>query len=182
MLSPDVGALAKKRFKTATPIQEMVIPNVLKGRNVLMMSETGSGKTEAVMLPIFDKLISNKKKPPKPISVIYICPLRSLNRDLLRRILWWSKELGFEVSVRHGDTSKYERYMQSQNPSDMLIVTPETLQAILTGKLMRAHLSNVKWVVIDELHELCCNKRGVQLSIGLERLKELIRSADNPIL
>jgi len=176
---PEVRGLIKKRFESPTPIQESVIPKVLEGRNILMMSETGSGKTEAVMLPIFNRLVKNPKKTPKPISIIYICPLRSLNRDLLKRILWWSKELGFDVSVRHGDTSQYERYMQSQNPSDMLIVTPETLQAILTGKLMRAHLANVRWIVIDELHELCSNKRGVQLSVGLERLKELIASEGN---
>lgn len=176
---PDVRTAVKKRFDSATPIQQIVIPKILDGRNILMMSETGSGKTEAVLLPIFNQLLSNTKHALRPISIIYICPLRSLNRDLLKRILWWGKELGFDVSVRHGDTTQYERYMQAQNPSDMLIITPETLQAIITGKLMREHLSNVKWIVIDELHELCVNKRGVQLSVGLERLKELITSSGN---
>jgi len=178
--APDVRAAVTKRFEKPTPIQEMVMPKILEGRNVLMMSETGSGKTEAVLLPVFNQMLGDRRITPKPISIIYICPLRSLNRDMLKRILWWSKELGFDVSVRHGDTSQYERYMQSQNPSHMMIVTPETLQAILTGRLMREHLSNVRWVVIDELHELCSNKRGVQLSVGLERLKELISSAGNP--
>ncbi len=178
LFTPEVRAAVRKRFESPTPIQDIVIPKILKGRNVLMMSETGSGKTEAVMLPLFNGLV--KRQAPKPISILYICPLRSLNRDLLKRILWWSKELGFDVSVRHGDTSQYERHMQSQNPADVFIVTPETLQAILTGKLMRKHLANVRWIVIDELHELCSNKRGVQLSVGLERLKEIIASSGNP--
>jgi ATP-dependent Lhr-like helicase len=174
LLHSEVRNLAKSRFKSPTPIQELVIPKIIKGKNVLVLSETGSGKTESCLLPIFDHLIS---KSLSPISTLYITPLKSLNRDLLKRILWWSGKLGFDVSVRHGDTTQYERGMQAQNPPDLLISTPETLQAVLTGKLMREHLKNIRYIVIDEIHELVNNKRGVQLSVGLERLKELIISS-----
>ncbi len=181
MLESKVRNLAKERFSRPTGIQQLVIPEILRGENVLVISETGSGKTESVLLPIFSMLQEkgSREEGVKPISVFYITPLRSLNRDLLKRILWWSNHLAFDVSVRHGDTSQYERSMQAQNPSDMFISTPETLQAILTGKLMKEHLKNIKWVVIDEVHELIDNKRGVQLSVGLERLKELIRSGNS---
>ena len=174
LLHEEVRDLAKGRFKTPTPIQRMVIPEVMAGKNVLILSETGSGKTESALLPIFDRM---QRESMAPISTLYMTPLRSLNRDLLGRITWWSKELGFDVSVRHGDTPQYERSMHAQNPPDMMISTPETLQALLTGKLMRAHLANVKFIVIDEVHELVTGKRGVQLSVGLERLKNLIRGA-----
>ncbi len=173
-LEPELKKLVAERFRRPTPIQELVIPEVLAGHNILSLSETGSGKTEACMLPIFDLWLRDK---PKPMSILYITPLRSLNRDLMDRIMWWANHLEMDVSVRHGDTSQYERKMQAENPPDMLISTPETLQAILTGKLMREHLKNVRYVVLDEVHELVSNKRGLQLSVGLERLKHLIASS-----
>jgi len=172
-LEPQVKKAVKKRFQKPTEIQELVIPGILKGKNTLVISETGSGKTESVLFPVFDLFV---KAEHKPISILYITPLRSLNRDLMKRIQWWADELEFEATVRHGDTTQYERSMQSANPSDMFIITPETLQAMLTGKVMREHLRNVKWIIIDEIHELVDNKRGTQLSIGLERLKELIKT------
>lgn len=173
LLHKEVRRLAGERFKEPTPIQKMVIPKVLEYHDVLILSETGSGKTEAALLPIFDRM---QRQNMKPISTLYMTPLRSLNRDLLQRILWWSKKLGFDVSVRHGDTSQYERTMQAQNPPDMIISTPETLQAMMTGKIMRGHLANIKYIVIDEVHELVSSKRGVQLAAGLERLKSLIKA------
>ncbi|MBU0898314.1 MAG: DEAD/DEAH box helicase [Nanoarchaeota archaeon] len=174
LLDKRLQKAVKKRFKSPTPIQAEVIPAILKGENVLTISETGSGKTEAVLLPVFDYVVRNR---PQHISVLYITPLKALNRDLLDRIIWWANELEFEVSVRHGDTTPYERKMQSENPPDMMISTPETLQAILTGKNLREHLKNVKFIVVDEVHEIVTNKRGVQLTVALERLKELIVSS-----
>ena len=172
-LSPKLQSILKKRgFDKATLPQELGIPEILSGRNVLVIAETGSGKTESVALPIFDLWIKNKEKL-KPISILYITPLKSLNRDLFKRFLWWGKELDMDISVRHGDTTQYERKKQVDFPDDMLIVTPETLQAILPAKRMKEHLRNIKWVIVDEVHELVSSKRGIQLSIGLERLREL---------
>jgi ATP-dependent Lhr-like helicase len=175
-LHPDLRKLVAKRFDEPTPIQAAVIPEILSGRNVLSLSETGSGKTEAALLPIFSLWLSES---PAPISILYITPLRSLNRDLMERITWWSSHLDLDASVRHGDTTQYERKLQAENPPDMMISTPETLQAMLTGKLMRNHLRNVRYIVLDEVHELVPNKRGLQLSVGLERLKEIVSSAGN---
>jgi ATP-dependent Lhr-like helicase len=177
LLEPELKKLVGRRFSEPTPIQAAVIPLALGGKNLLTISETGSGKTEACLLPIFNMWLREK---PGPISILYITPMKSLNRDLLKRILWWSRQLDFDVSVRHGDTSQYERKMQSENPPDMMISTPETLQAILTGKIMREHLRNVRYVVIDEVHELVPGKRGLQLTVGLERLKYLIRESGGP--
>ncbi|UCD02791.1 MAG: DEAD/DEAH box helicase [Candidatus Aenigmatarchaeota archaeon] len=177
MFSEELRKLVEKRFHKPTEVQEKGIPPIHRGRNTLVIASTGTGKTESVLLPLFDKWLRDR---PKKISILYITPLKSLNRDLEKRISWWANHLDMEVSVRHGDTSTYERSMQVANPPDMMISTPETLQAMLTGKRMRGHLSKVRYVVVDEIHELVGNKRGIQLSVAIERLRALAESGGNP--
>jgi len=165
------AALAESGIQTPTPPQTIAIPEIISGKNVLLIAPTGSGKTEAVLLPILDQLMRVEKR--QGFSAIYITPMRALNRDMLKRLDFWSAKLGFTVEIRHGDTPQKERRRQSIKPPDLLVTTPETLQAILPGKRMRTHLRHVRWVVIDEVHELADNRRGVQLTVGLERLRKV---------
>jgi ATP-dependent Lhr-like helicase len=160
--------LEKLGIVEPTPPQERVIPDVLDGDNVLLVSPTASGKTEAALLPVFDMYLRGHKE--KGIGIIYITPLRALNRDIEKRMMFWADHLGITVEVRHGDTSQKQRGRQTRKPPQMLITTPETLQAILPSKGMRKHLSSVRWVIIDEIHDLAASKRGAQLTVGLERL------------
>jgi ATP-dependent Lhr-like helicase len=170
-LNPEIAkAITKFGLKEPTQIQILSIDPILNGKNVLLISETGTGKTLAAVLPLFHLIL---KENPKPICMLYITPMRSLNRDMIEHLIHWGNELNLEISVRHGDTSAYERRMQTEFPPHILITTPETIQAILPGKKIREHLKNVRWVVVDEVHELVDSKRGIQLSLALERVKSL---------
>ena len=154
----------------------MIIPRILKGGNVLLISPTATGKTEAAVLPVLHLfLMSGERKPG--IRIVYITPLRALNRDMLDRLTWWCNKLDIRVAVRHGDSSDIERTRQRRSPPEMLITTPETLQAVLLGRIMRQYLRSTKWVIIDEVHELADNKRGSQLSLALERLRSVTDEA-----
>jgi ATP-dependent Lhr-like helicase len=164
------AALAERGFDEPTEPQRLAIPLVLEGRNVLIIAPTGSGKTEAAILPVLSKFLELGATEPG-IYILYITPLRALNRDLLDRLKWWGARLGISVDVRHGDTDEADRQRQSRNPPHMLITTPEMLQAILTGKRLLEHLKQLRWVIVDEVQELAEDKRGVQLSVTLERLR-----------
>lgn len=161
--------LEEKGFDSATPAQNKAIPKVKNNRNLLLISPTGSGKTEAASLPVFESINTEKEG----IKALYVTPLRALNRDIVSRLQWWGNKLGIDVQVRHGDTTSYQRRQQAKKPPDFLVLTPETLQAILPGSKMKKHLSSVNHVIVDEVHDLADSKRGIQLSLALERLRKL---------
>jgi len=174
LLSPPLLAALKERgFESPTDPQEKLVPIVREGRNALLMAPTGTGKTEAALLPILDALVREGESREKGTKLLYITPLRALNRDMLDRMQWWCKRFDIRLGVRHGDSSQAERTNLSFAPPDILITTPETLQILLVGRRIRQNLAKLRWVVVDEVHELSEDKRGSQLSVGLERLRDV---------
>jgi len=171
-LTPQVRTLlAEGGITEPTPPQAQAWPLIARGEDVLIVAPTGSGKTEAALLPLLGRLVAEGHS--EGISLLYITPMRALNRDMLKRIQVWCGGLGLTVDIRHGDTPQAQRARQSSHPPDVLVTTPETLQAVLPGRRMREHLSHLKAVVVDELHNLVESKRGVQLCVGLQRLRKV---------
>ena len=168
-LCPDIIRVLESRgIKEPTPPQLDSIPRIIRGENLLLVAPTGIGKTEAAILPVLEMIMRSKGKPG--IRCIYITPLRALNRDMLKRMEEYGRQLDIKVGVRHGDTSQAERTKQSEHPPDILITTPETLQVMFTGKRLVQHMKHVEWVIVDEIHELANTERGAQMSVALERL------------
>ena len=170
ILDPTISKKFKSiGFEELTEIQKEAIPEILEEKNCLIIAPTGSGKTECATIPIFSKL--KTRKVSKKIKALYITPLRALNRDVFKRIINYAENENLKIEIRHGDTSQANRKRIADNPPDILITTPETLVNLLSQKKHLDALSDLEWVVIDEVHELLASERGSQLCLSLERLQ-----------
>ena len=156
-------------FKQLTDIQKRALPIIYQKIDSLIIAPTGSGKTECAVIPIFSQIKKTKKQGK--IKALYVTPLRSLNRDVFRRITKYAEQDDLTIQVRHGDTPQTLRKKISDSPPDVLITTPETLVILLTQQKMLMALSELERIIIDEVHELLSSERGSQLSISLERLQ-----------
>jgi ATP-dependent helicase Lhr and Lhr-like helicase len=165
-----VRAVERSGVREPTEIQRLAVPVLLGEEDALLLSPTGTGKTEAALLPVLSRRLSDASPP---ISILYVTPLRALNRDLEHRLVALAREVGLTAAVRHGDTSAAARLAQSRKPPDLLLTTPETLQILLVGHRLRAGLRQARDVIVDEVHELVGSDRGAQLSLTLERLDAL---------
>jgi ATP-dependent Lhr-like helicase len=156
-------------FTKLTEIQKKAVPIILQKKDCLIIAPTGSGKTECSVIPVF--FLVNKSKKLGKIKVLYITPLRALNRDVFRRISRYAHESDLSIEIRHGDTTQVDKRKITENPPDVLITTPETLVILLTQIKMLNALSELEWIIIDEVHELLASERGSQLSLSIERLQ-----------
>jgi ATP-dependent Lhr-like helicase len=156
-------------FTQLTEIQKKAIPSLVQKKDSLIIAPTGSGKTECSVIPVFS-YIANSKRQGK-IKVLYITPLRALNRDVFRRIIKYAESDKLSIEIRHGDTPQSARKKIMAMPPDVLITTPETLMILLTQKTMLIALNELEWIIVDEIHDLLSNERGSQLSLSLERLQ-----------
>ncbi len=156
-------------FTNLTEIQKKALPLIIQKKDSLIIAPTGSGKTECSVIPVFSFL--SKTRQTGKIKALYITPLRALNRDVFKRIIRYAESESLKIEIRHGDTSQAARKRIVALPPDVLITTPETLVILLTQEKMLNALSELEWVIIDEIHDLLSNERGSQLSLSLERLQ-----------
>jgi len=160
-----------RRLSKPTSIQRLAIPEILRGKNTLLIAPTATGKTEAAVLPVMDLILRNYWNV-EGVKLIYINPLKALTRDLRERIECYAQCIGLKVRPLYGDVVKTYR----KPTPDIMIITPESLEVILDwSPKWWPYLKTVKWVIVDEVHELLLSKRGYQLLVLLERLKEITK-------
>ncbi len=152
------------RFETLFPIQEKAIPLVLQRKNVVIVSSTASGKTEAVIAPLVELLIRDNWFP---LSIVYISPTRALVNDMYERLFDQIKDLNITVSMKTGDRNTFK----INKPSDILITTPESLDSLICRH--PKVFGNLEAIIIDEIHFLDNNYRGDQMRILLQRLRKI---------
>ncbi len=186
-LHPLVREWFLSKYSTFTPPQRYAIVEAHKGNNVLITSPTGSGKTLAAFMAAISMLIeeAEKRKLEDRVYVVYVSPLRALNNDIarnleepLREIYELAERKGIElqqirIAVRTGDTAASERQRQMRRPPHILITTPETLAIVLCSPKFSKALTRVRYLIVDEIHAMAENKRGVHLTLSMERLQRL---------
>ncbi len=182
-LAPVVRKWFYSRFKSFSLPQQFGVIEIKSRNNILVSAPTGSTKTLTGFLSILNELVDSAEKGilKEKVYAIYISPLKALNNDIEKNLKEPLKEiekiagkkLGIRVAVRTGDTTASEKAKMLKNPPHILITTPESLAIVLTSYKFIAHLNEVDWCIIDEIHSLAENKRGTHLSLSMERLQTL---------
>ncbi len=162
-----------------TPVQEAAWPAIAAGGHVLVSAPTGTGKTLSAFLVFLDRLKSKAEagELKDELQLIYVSPLKSLASDIRENLRKPLVGIGGEelltVAVRTGDTTSRERQQMIRKPPHILIITPESLYLMLTGKNGQNVLATAQAVIVDELHALIDTKRGAHLMLSLARLDQL---------
>lgn len=180
---PPVADWFRHALGTPTEVQKQGWPRIAAGDHTLLLAPTGSGKTLAAFLACLDVLWRQNPLAPG-VQILYISPLKALNNDIHRNLQLPLEGVArlaqargdalptIQVAVRTGDTPAAERQRLVRHPPHVLITTPESLHLLLTSKA-RESLRRVRYCIVDEIHALCPNKRGVFLALLLERLQQI---------
>lgn len=183
LLHPIIKQWFFSKFQEFSLPQLYGVVDVHARKNILVSAPTGSGKTLTAMLAILNELIDSSEKGilEDKVYCVYVNPLKALSNDIEINLKTPLKEmealagknLGVRIAVRTGDTTPAEKQKMLKHPPHILVCTPETLAILLSSLRFSEHLRNVQWFVEDEVHALAENKRGVHLSLSVERLQRL---------
>ncbi|MFC1610307.1 DEAD/DEAH box helicase [Myxococcota bacterium] len=151
------------------PVQNVTIDAVLDGHNCVVLAPTAGGKTEAAFFPL---LSSMDKDDWRPVSAIYLSPIKALLNNQEARIEQYTALLGRKAFKWHGDVSQGQRQKFLRDPADILLTTPESIEAMLMSSKVPARelFSGLQAVIVDEIHAFADDDRGAHLSAVLERL------------
>lgn len=154
------------------PLQRAAIGPVMDGDDVVLLAPTAGGKTEAACLPILSAMSAQGWTGT---SVLYLCPLKALLNNLVARVDGYAQWLGRRAALWHGDTKESQRQRVRTDRPDILLTTPESLEAMLIGvKTDHAQLlGDVRAVIVDEVHAFAGDDRGWHLLAVLERLERV---------
>lgn len=183
VLNPLVKQWFFSRFREFSLPQLFGVMEIHSRSNILVSAPTGATKTLTAFLSILNELVDCSQKGilEDRIYCVYVSPLKALNNDIGKNLKEPLEEiekiagrkLGIRVAVRTGDTTPAEKSKMLSKPPHILITTPESLAIVLSSSKFVGHLKSVDWCIVDEIHALAENKRGVHLSLSLERLQRL---------
>jgi len=185
LMDPVVSRWFRSKFGSVTEAQSMAVPLIHEHKSVLVSSPTGSGKTLTAFLSIINELLllARAGRLEDRIYAVYVSPLKALANDINENLLRPLEEIsllheaeglprpGIRVAIRTGDTLPSERQRQARTPPHVFITTPESLNLVLSTPVFRKKFEDVDYVIVDEVHDICDSKRGVALSVALERLQ-----------
>lgn len=159
-------------WRSLRPLQEATIGPILEGEHALLLAPTAGGKTEAASFPVLSRIASENWRP---VSVLYLAPLRALLNNLAPRLEQYAAFTGHRVGLWHGDVGPGERTRMLSEPPDVLLTTPESLEAMLISTRVDPGLffRNLRCVVVDEVHAFAADDRGWHMLAVLERLTRL---------
>lgn len=165
-LRDDVASAFFSRFQDLTETQKESIPLIISGLDTLIISGTGSGKTEALLAPLVSRFFDQIRKSDQA-QILYVAPTKALVNDIAKRIAPVLELLEIGVTIRHGDNNQ----LRLKRKHSVLITTPESLEVLLATNPQV--LSEVKALVIDEAHLLFNQQRGMQLAFEILRIEKL---------
>ncbi|MGW4770700.1 DEAD/DEAH box helicase [Nocardia sp. NPDC004278] len=154
------------------PLQKAAIAPLLDGEDAVLLAPTAGGKTEAACFPLLSAMTRYEWTG---VSVLYLCPLKALLNNLVNRVDAYAQWLGRRAALWHGDTTEAQRNRIRREPPNVLLTTPESLEAMLIGvKTDHADLlGGIRAVVVDEVHAFAGDDRGWHLLAVLERLQRV---------
>ncbi|WP_437637206.1 DEAD/DEAH box helicase [Sorangium sp. So ce854] len=159
-------------WRSLRPVQELTIDAILDGCNAVVLAPTAGGKTEASIFPVLSRILTEDLRP---VSALYVCPIRALLNNQEERLRSYARMVGLEVFKWHGDVADSKKQRFRQSPGHILMTTPESLEVMMISERTdaKALFEGLSAVILDEVHAFAADDRGAHLASLLERLVAL---------